>query len=158
MALVSTARLLVLLWRLRVWMFSRELLLETWQTAWSVTLSYAFRVVMSLVQSRNYRSQLLRTLVRLYRALSTLDYVQMFQLLLFLDEPFYVADLLEKLSADALMAYASVTQQFLSRVLAAIRKTAPAVTTKDAATTEESMDTEGEKVEAKEEAQKKCSS
>ena len=42
-------------------------------------------------------------------ALSTLDYVQMFQLLLFLDEPFSVADLLEKLSADALMAYASVT-------------------------------------------------
>ena len=36
--------------------------------------------------------------------------------------------------------YESATQQFLSRVLAAIRKTAPAVTTKDAATTEESMD------------------
>jgi hypothetical protein len=35
-------------------------------------MSYAFRVVMSLVQSRDYRSQLLRTLVRLYRALSTL--------------------------------------------------------------------------------------
>ena len=84
--------------------------------------------------------------------------MQIFQLLLFLDEPFSVADLLEKLSADALMAYASVTQQVLSRVLAAIRKTAPAVSTKDAATTEESMDTEGEKVEAKEEAQKKCSS
>jgi hypothetical protein len=32
MALVSTARLFVLLW-----MFSRELLLETWQTAWSLT-------------------------------------------------------------------------------------------------------------------------
>ena len=121
-------------------------------------MSYAFRVVMSLVQSRNYRSQLLRTLFRLYRALSTLDYVQMFQLLLFLDEPFSVADLLEKLSADALMANESVTQRFLSRVLAAIRMTAPAVTTKDAATTEESMDIEGEKVEAKEEAQKKCSS
>ena len=44
--------------------------------------------------------------------------------------------------------YESATQQFLSRVLAAIRKTAPSVTTKDAAITEESMDTEGEKVEA----------
>ena len=42
-------------------------------------LSYAFRVVMSLIQSRDYRSQLLRTLVRLYRALATPDYVQMCQ-------------------------------------------------------------------------------
>jgi len=125
-------------------------------------LSYAFRVVMSLIQSRDYRSQLLRTLVRLYRALATPDYVQMCQCLIFLDEPLSVANVLEKLSAgspaDSLMAYQiafdmyeSATQQFLSRVLAAIRKTAPAaVTTKDA-TTEESMETEGEKTEAKEE-------
>ena len=128
-------------------------------------LSYAFCVVMSLIQSSDYRSQLLRTLVRLYRALSTPDYVQMCQCLIFLDEPLSVADVLEKLSAgtptDALMAYQiafdmyeSATQQFLCRVLTAIRKTAPAVTTKDAATNEESMDTEGEKVEAKEEAPK----
>ena len=117
---------------------------------------------MSLIQSRDYRSQLLRTLVRLYRALATPDYVQMCQCLIFLDEPLSVADVLEKLSAgspaDSLMAYQiafdmyeSAKQQFLSRVLAAIRKTAPAaVTTKDA-TTEESMETEGEKTEAKEE-------
>ena len=121
-------------------------------------LSYAFCVVMSLIHSRDYRSQLLRTLVRLYRALSTPDYVQMCQCLIFLDEPSSVADVLEKLSAgspaDALMAYQiafdmyeSATQQFLSRVLAAIRKTAPAITTI-------SMNTEGEKVEANEEALK----
>merc|ERR1719228_769859 len=101
-------------------------------------LSYAFRVVMSLIQSRDYRSQLLNTLVRLYRSLKTPDYVQMVQCLIFLDEPLAVADILEKLSAgshnDALMAYQiafdlyeSATQQFLSRVLAAIRKTAPGV-------------------------------
>ena len=120
-------------------------------------------MVMSLIQSRDYRSQLLRTLVRLYRALATPDYVQMCQCLIFLDEHLSVADVFEKLSAgssaDSLMAYQiafdmyeSATQQFLSSsVLAAIRKTAPAaVTTKDA-TTEESMETEGDKTEAKEE-------
>ena len=129
-------------------------------------LSYAFRVVMSLIQSRDYRSQLLTTLVKLYRALSTPDYVQMCQCLIFLDEPLSVADVLEKLSAgspaDALMAYQiafdmyeSATQQFLSRVLAAIKKTAPAtVADKEAVSTDESMDTEGAKVEGSEETSK----
>merc|ERR1719186_1982065 len=128
-------------------------------------LSYAFRVVMSLIQSRDYRSQLLRTLVRLYRALATPDYVQMCQCLIFLDEPLAVADVLEKLSAgtsaDGLMAYQiafdmyeSATQQFLTRVLAAIRETAPAVTAEPAASTDETMDTEAEKTETKEEAPK----
>merc|ERR1719420_2467051 len=129
-------------------------------------LSYAFRVVMSLIQSRDYRSQLLTTLVKLYRALSTPDYVQMCQCLIFLDEPLSVADVLEKLSAgssaDALMAYQiafdmyeSATQQFLSRVLAAIKKTAPAtVADKEAVGTDESMDTEGAKVEGSEETSK----
>ena len=64
--------------------------------------------------------------------------LQICQCLIFLKEPLAVADILEKLSAgsstDALMAYqivfdmyVSATQQFLSRVLAAIRKTAPGV-------------------------------
>ena len=48
-------------------------------------LSYAFLVVMSLIQSRDFRSQVVRTLVRLYRALSTPDYVQMCQCMTFLD-------------------------------------------------------------------------
>ena len=62
----------------------------------------------------------------------------MCQCLIFLEEPLEVANILEKLSrgssADALMAYQiafdmyeSATQQFLSRVLSAIRKTAPGV-------------------------------
>merc|ERR1719186_2070890 len=120
---------------------------------------------MSLIQSRDYRSQLLRTLVRLYRALATPDYVQMCQCLIFLDEPLAVADVLEKLSAgtsaDGLMAYQiafdmyeSATQQFLTRVLAAIRKTAPAVTAEPVASIDETMDTEAEKTETKEEAPK----
>jgi hypothetical protein len=102
-------------------------------------LSYAFRAAMSLIQSWDYR------------ALSTPDYLLMCQCLILLDEPLSVADVMEKLSAgtsaDSLMAYQiafdmyeSATQQFLSRVLAANRKTAPAVTTNDATTTEESRD------------------
>ena len=50
--------------------------------------------------------------------------------------------------------YESATQQFLTRVLAAIRKTAPAVTAEPAASTDETMDTEAEKTETKEEAPK----
>jgi len=122
-------------------------------------LSFAFRVVMSLIQSREYRCKLLKKLVELYRDLATPDYVQMCQCHIYLDEPLEVATILEKLStgssSDGLMAYQiafdmyeSATQQFLSRVLAAVRKTAP-VTAEAGA--EESMQTdeaEPEKVEA----------
>jgi len=119
-------------------------------------LGYAFRVVMNLIQNRTYRGELLRTLVKLYKGLKTPDYVQMCQCLIFLDEPMAVADILEKLSkgssADALMAYQiafdmyeSATQQFLSRVLAAIKKTAPAKQEEEA---EEKA--EGEKMETDE--------
>ena len=80
---VSTARLLV--WRLDV--FEKSVAGDLPDSLVSDMLSFAFRVVMSLIQSRDYRSQLLRTLVRLYRALSTLDYVQMYPCLIFLDKP-----------------------------------------------------------------------
>ena len=89
-------------------------------------LSFAFRVVMSLIQSREYRCKLLKKLVELYRDLATPDYVQMCQCHIYLDEPLEVATILEKLStgssSDGLMAYQiafdmyeSATQQFLSR-------------------------------------------
>ena len=127
-------------------------------------LSYAFRVVMSLIQSRDYRCQLLTTLVNLYRSLATPDYVQMCQCHIFLDQPLAVANILEKLStgssSDALMAYQiafdmyeSATQQFLTRVLAAVRKTAPVTTEAPAAaaaeTTEETMETDDKEEKAK---------
>ena len=113
-------------------------------------LSFAFRVVMNLIQSREYRCRLLKKLVELYRDLATPDYVQMCQCHIYLDEPLEVASILEKLStgssSDGLMAYQiafdmyeSATQQFLSRVLAAVRKTAP-VTAE--AGEEESMQTD----------------
>lgn len=99
-------------------------------------LSYAFQVVMSLIQNRGFRNTVLRRLVNLYRNLGTPDYVNMCQCLIFLDDPLAVADLLDRLSKGTqdmvLMAYQiafdlyeSATQQFLGRVLQALRATAP---------------------------------
>lgn len=99
-------------------------------------LSYAFQVAMSLIQNRGFRNTLLRCLVSLYRNLGTPDYVNMCQCLIFLDDPLAVAELLDRLSKGSqdcvLMAYQiafdlyeSATQQFLGRVLQALRATAP---------------------------------
>jgi len=120
-------------------------------------LGYAFRVVMNLIQNRHYRGELLETLVKLYKELKTPDYVQMCQCLIFLDQPMPVSDILEKLSKgaprDALMAYQiafdmyeSATQQFLSRVLAAIKKASP-VPQASATAQSESMETEEKEAE-----------
>ncbi|XP_074109824.1 regulatory particle non-ATPase 2 [Cotesia typhae] len=99
-------------------------------------LSYAFQVAMSLIQNRGFRNTVLRCLVNLYRNLGTPDYVNMCQCLIFLDDPLAVAELLDRLSRGTqecvLMAYQiafdlyeSATQQFLGRVLQALRATAP---------------------------------
>lgn len=120
----------------RLDVFERAITATRDQDKTNEMLSYAFRCAMGLIQNRSYRGELLTTLVKLYKGLSTPDFVQMSQCLIFLDEPLAVADVLEKLSngseADALMAYQiafdmyeSATQQFLSRVLAAVRRTAP---------------------------------
>lgn len=99
-------------------------------------LSYAFQVAMSLIQNRGFRNTVLHCLVGLYKNLSTPDYVSMCQCLIFLDDALAVAELLDRLSKGsqdcALMAYQiafdlyeSATQQFLGRVLQALRATAP---------------------------------
>lgn len=99
-------------------------------------LSYAFQVAMSLIQNRGFRNTVLRCLVSLYRNLGTPDYVNMCQCLIFLDDPLAVAQLLDRLSKGSqdcvLMAYQiafdlyeSATQQFLGRVLQALKATAP---------------------------------
>ena len=99
-------------------------------------LSYAFRVVMNFQQSRSFRGELLRNLIQLYKKSTKPDYVQMVQNLIFLDDPEEVASILESLSQgsteDVLMAYQiafdlyeSATQQFVNKVLNAVRKTAP---------------------------------
>ncbi|GLV37823.1 Regulatory particle non-ATPase 2 [Carabus blaptoides fortunei] len=99
-------------------------------------LSYAFQVAMSLIQNRGFRNTVLRSLVGLYRGLATPDYVNMCQCLIFLDDPLSVAEILDKLAQgkeeSQLMAYQiafdmyeSATQQFLGRVLSALKATAP---------------------------------
>ncbi|XP_061717782.1 26S proteasome non-ATPase regulatory subunit 1 [Cydia pomonella] len=99
-------------------------------------LQYAFQVAMSLLQNRGFRSTVLRSLVGLYRGLNIPDYVNMCQCLIFLEDPLSVAEILDKLThgptESVLMAYQiafdlydSATQQFLGRVLQALRSTAP---------------------------------
>ncbi|XP_074657663.1 26S proteasome non-ATPase regulatory subunit 1-like [Tubulanus polymorphus] len=99
-------------------------------------LSYSVKVCMSLIQNRQFRNQVLRILVKLYMGLSTPDYINVCQCLIFLDDPQAVADILEKLvksdANDSMMAYQigfdlyeSATQQFLQRVQGALRATAP---------------------------------
>ncbi|XP_057651046.1 26S proteasome non-ATPase regulatory subunit 1 [Diorhabda carinulata] len=102
----------------------------------SSMLTYAFQVAMSLIQNRAFRNTVLRSLVGLYRGLATPDYVNMCQCLIFLDDPLSVAEILDKLVTgkedSELMAYQiafdlyeSATQQFLERILVALRATAP---------------------------------
>ncbi|XP_966419.1 26S proteasome non-ATPase regulatory subunit 1 [Tribolium castaneum] len=99
-------------------------------------LIYAFQVAMSLIQNRGFRNTVLRSLVGLYRNLSIPDYVNMCQCLIFLEDPLSVAEILDKLvqgdEENRLMAYQiafdlyeSATQQFLERVMVALRLTAP---------------------------------
>lgn len=99
-------------------------------------LIYAFQVAMSLIQNRAFRNSVLRSLVGLYRGLTTPDYVNMSQCLIFLDDPLSVAEILSKLAKgdedSQLMAYQlsfdlyeSATQQFLARVLTALKATVP---------------------------------
>lgn len=100
-------------------------------------LSYAFRVCMSLIENRQFRDEVLRILVRLYRNLEKPDYINMIQCLIFLDDAKSVADILDKLtksdrSEDSLLAYQiafdlyeSGTQQFLIRVIQSVKQSAP---------------------------------
>ncbi|KAK5645712.1 hypothetical protein RI129_004176 [Pyrocoelia pectoralis] len=99
-------------------------------------LSYSFQVAMSLIQNRGFRNSVLRSLVELYRNLAIPDYVNMCQCLIFLDDALPVAEILDKLvqgqEENQLMSYQiafdlyeSATQQFLGRILEALRTTAP---------------------------------
>ncbi|XP_059478914.1 26S proteasome non-ATPase regulatory subunit 1 [Neocloeon triangulifer] len=99
-------------------------------------LTYAFQVAMSLIHQRKFRHEVLRSLVKLYRNLSTPDYVNMVQCLIYLEDPLSVAQLLTKLvqsnEDNALMAYQiafdlydSATQQFLGQVLQSLKASAP---------------------------------
>ncbi len=89
---------------------------------------------MSLIDERQFRNEVLRTLVHLYRGLpGNPDYVSMSQCLIFLDDPVSVAELLFKIldgtaQDSEVMAYQlafdlyeSATQQFLGKVIDALR-------------------------------------
>lgn len=100
-------------------------------------LSYCLKVCLELLQHRQFRNVVLRCLVDMYRELATPDYVSMCQCLIFLDDPLAVADILDKLvhgdQDSTLMAYQiafdlyeSATQQFLARVLQALKPTTSA--------------------------------
>ncbi|XP_046642408.1 26S proteasome non-ATPase regulatory subunit 1-like [Daphnia pulicaria] len=97
-------------------------------------LTYCLKVCLELLQHRQFRNVVLRCLVDMYRELTTPDYVSMCQCLIFLDDPLAVADILDKLvhgeQDSTLMAYQiafdlyeSATQQFLARVLQALKPT-----------------------------------
>ncbi|ESO95352.1 hypothetical protein LOTGIDRAFT_206376 [Lottia gigantea] len=100
-------------------------------------LTYGFKVCMSLIQNRHFRSTILKLLTKLYMGLGTPDYINVCQCYIFLDDSQSVADILEKLikgdEDSALMAYQigfdlyeSALQQFRQRIQAALRAAAPA--------------------------------
>jgi 26S proteasome regulatory subunit N2 len=89
------------------------------------TISYAYRVTLSLIQNRKFRNAILRLLVKIYSSFPNPDYVNLVQCLIYLDEPEQVANVLESLiqNNNSLMAYQlgldlyeSATQQFLLKV------------------------------------------
>lgn len=99
-------------------------------------LAYAFQVTMSLIQNRGFRNTVLHCLVDLYSSLGIPDYVNMVQCLIFLEDPLKVAQLLDNLTKGGdslvLMAYQiafdlyeSACQEFLGKVLQALKATAP---------------------------------
>ncbi|RNA28469.1 26S proteasome non-ATPase regulatory subunit 1 [Brachionus plicatilis] len=89
------------------------------------TISYAFKVTLSLIQNRKFRNEILNLLVEIYSNLANPDYVNVVQCLIYLDRPEQVANILENLvrSNNVLMAfqigldlYENATQQFLLKV------------------------------------------
>lgn len=89
------------------------------------TISYAYKITLSLVQNRKFKNAILTLLVKIYTNMANPEYVNVVQCLIYLDEPEQVAVVLENLirSDDCLMAYQlgldlyeSATQQFLLKV------------------------------------------
>ncbi|XP_050744441.1 26S proteasome non-ATPase regulatory subunit 1 isoform X2 [Drosophila biarmipes] len=131
-------------------------------------LAYAYNVTMSLIQNRGFRNEVLRCLVSLYRDLGVPDYVNMCQCLIFLEDPYAVAEMLDTLTRSSvetnnLMAYQiafdlyeSATQEFLGNVLQHLKNTAPIPTAlpstfkPQGTTSEDGARTEGEKSKADE--------
>lgn len=99
-------------------------------------LNYSLGICMTLIESRSFRSQVLRVLVKLYFNLQTPDYISVSQCLIFLDDPDSVADVMEKLvkstESQTLMSYQiafdlyeNASQQFLLGIQNALKTLAP---------------------------------
>ncbi|GJY52823.1 26S proteasome non-ATPase regulatory subunit 1 homolog A [Tanacetum coccineum] len=74
------------------------------------TLAYCMNISHAFVNRREYRSEVLRLLVKVYQDLASPDYLNICQCLMFLDQPEGVAKILEKLlrsenKDDAMMAF-----------------------------------------------------
>ena len=89
------------------------------------TISYAYKITLSLIQNRKFRNAILKLLVKIYSNLANPDYVNVVQCLIYLNEPEQVANVLESLvrQGNVLMAYQlgldlyeNATQQFLANV------------------------------------------
>ncbi|OBZ82826.1 26S proteasome non-ATPase regulatory subunit 1 [Choanephora cucurbitarum] len=90
-------------------------------------LSYVLEVCMTLVQNLEFRNQVLRLLVDLYKTLKNPDYISISQCLVHLNDSSSCADMLKSLveQKNELMAYQisfdleeNATQEFLSKVAA----------------------------------------
>ncbi|GBG66879.1 hypothetical protein CBR_g72635 [Chara braunii] len=72
-------------------------------------LQYTLRVSQTLVNRREFRRQVLKTIVKLFQSVQAPDYVNICQCLMFLDDPAGVASTLDQLARgdvnDALLAY-----------------------------------------------------
>lgn len=121
-------------------------------------LSYSVKVVMSLLQERQFGNTVLGVLVDLYMNLSVPDYINICQCLIFRDDPQAVADILDKLIKEggepALMAfqigfdlYESATQKFLARIQGSLKPVGA-----EAETTTDTKPVETEDAETKPEA------
>ncbi|OAD01801.1 hypothetical protein MUCCIDRAFT_187029 [Mucor lusitanicus CBS 277.49] len=93
----------------------------------SKLLSYVLDVCMTLVQNLEFRNEVLRLLVDLYKTLENPDYISISQCLVHLNDTTSCADMLKSLvdKKDELMAYQisfdleeNATQEFLSKVSA----------------------------------------
>lgn len=93
----------------------------------SKLLSYVLDVCMTLVQNLEFRNEVLRLLVDLYKTLENPDYISISQCLVHLNDATSCAEMLKSLvdKKDELMAYQisfdleeNATQEFLSKVSA----------------------------------------
>lgn len=95
-------------------------------------LGYGMRIAMSLVQHRQFRSEVFSKLVSLYINVTPPDYINMVQCLIFMERPTEVAEVLAKLMEkddQRLMAYQlgfdlyeNGTQQLLHSIRAALKE------------------------------------